>query len=151
MNKSIALTTLLIATWGVAGCSRSGNQDEAGKKAPVEPEEADNLETPPPRPNERSIVGKWMGKNDDGQDITLTFTAQGTVKIAVDDDAGEGTYQVDFSKKPPHLDIDWGSRGKVNSILQLLDEGRLRLEQSDPGDTRPQSFTDAAVLLTRVR
>ena len=122
MNRSIALSTLLIAMLAVAGCGRS---------------------------DKRSIIGTWMGKNDDSQYITLTFAAHGTVKLAVDDDTGEGTYQVDFSKKPPHLDIDWGSIGKVKSILQLLDERRLRVENSDPGGTRPESFTEAAVVLIR--
>jgi hypothetical protein len=124
MNRSIAMTTLLIATVAVGGCRTS---------------------------DQRSIVGTWTGKTHEGYDVVLTFTAHGTLKAAVDDDAGEGTYQVDFSKKPPHLDIDWGSRGKVETILQLLDEKQLRVENSDPGEDRPETFTKAALVLTRKR
>lgn len=94
------------------------------------------------------LHGNWVGKAH-GRTFTLTFGPKNVVKIRVDEDtAGEGTYSVDWSKRPAHLDIDWGKQGKVKTIIQLADDN-LKIENAEPGKERPKTFTKGAMTLKR--
>jgi hypothetical protein len=97
---------------------------------------------------EEKLHGEWVGKDEAGQAVSLTFGPKNAVKIQVGKDSGSGTYAVDWDKKPVHLDFDWGERGKVQTIVEITDQG-LRLENNNPGKERPAKFTDKAVVLTR--
>jgi hypothetical protein len=91
------------------------------------------------------LHGTWIGKSE-GEPITLTFGSKNVVKLRAGKDTGEGTYPVDWNKKPAHLDIDWGKQGKVRTIIELTDDD-LNFENVDPGTGRPKMFTDKAVTL----
>jgi uncharacterized protein (TIGR03067 family) len=93
------------------------------------------------------LHGTWVGKNR-GQTITLTFGPKNAVKMRVDNDTGEGTYSVDWGKNPAHLDIDWGKQGKIKTLVELAD-GKLKIENSQPGAERPKMFTQNAFTLTK--
>jgi uncharacterized protein (TIGR03067 family) len=95
----------------------------------------------------QKLQGTWVGTND-GEAITLTFGPKNMIKIRVGTDTGEGTYSVDWSETPAHLDIDWGKLGKVKTIVELK-ENTLRLENVDPGEERPKKFTGRATSLKR--
>lgn len=57
----------------------------------------------------------------------------------------------DYSVTPAHLDIEWAAIGKLSTIIRFIDDDRLEIADSDPGQPRPETFDDDAVLLTRER
>ena len=95
-----------------------------------------------------NLHGTWVGAVD-GEPVTLTFGPNNNVKALVDDEVGEGTYSVDWSMKPAHLDIDWGPRGKVQAIIELTNDN-LKVEEAKRGAERPTVFSDMASALSNL-
>jgi hypothetical protein len=90
------------------------------------------------------LHGTWIGSGAKAKLIILTFGPNNVVKVRVAKDTGEGTYTVDWKKKPVQLDIDWKKQGKITTIIELMD-GHLKIENVNPGDNRPKTFTDAVI------
>ena len=63
----------------------------------------------------------------------------------------EGTYTVDLTKKPAHLDLDWRPGrpgGKMLTILEFLDGDQIRIEDNYD-KPRPTKFSDSLILKKR--
>lgn len=96
------------------------------------------------------VARQLEGADENGKPIVLTFGPGNAVRIRVGADAGEGTYAADWGKSPAHLDVDWGKRGKVETLVELTGE-KLRMENNRPGQPRPSGFTREAVQLSKSR
>jgi uncharacterized protein (TIGR03067 family) len=93
------------------------------------------------------LHGTWVGKFE-GKSITMVFGPKNVVKIRIETDTEEGTFSVDWSKNPGHLDIDWGKQGKAKTIIELKDD-KLKFEDVVPDKDRPKMFTKKAFSLKR--
>jgi hypothetical protein len=98
--------------------------------------------------NAERLPGTWEGTDAIGQPVVLTFGPADSVRLRVGTDVNEDTFTVEWSRSPAHLDIDWGKRGKVATVVVVMGE-TLRMENNDPGKRRPESLTDRAPSLAR--
>lgn len=94
------------------------------------------------------LLGTWSAKRG-GDTIAMTFGAK-SVQMKVGDEGGSGTYAVDWTKKPVALDIDWGSHGKVTTIIELKGDV-LKMENVEPGTARPKAFSTTAANFKRAQ
>jgi uncharacterized protein (TIGR03067 family) len=90
------------------------------------------------------LDGTWV----DADGVTVTFGPGNSIKVWTPEEAGEGTYAVNWAKTPAHLDVDWGKRGKVEAIVELTGD-TLKVEDTQPGEPRPAVFTGKAKILKR--
>jgi hypothetical protein len=60
-----------------------------------------------------------------------------------------GTYAVDWRKMPAHLDVTWDGAPVYRSLLEFIENGRIRVQSGVPAGARPDGFTPSAVVLTR--
>jgi outer membrane biogenesis lipoprotein LolB len=95
-----------------------------------------------------SIVGTWRGSYD-GLEVVMTFEAEGQITVLVGDDLGVGTYHVDHTREPAHLDIQFEDIGEVLTLVRFLDENSLQVQNMAPGGRRPEEFSDSAPVLVR--
>lgn len=92
------------------------------------------------------LVGTWVSHRE-GDKVMMIFGAK-SVQMRIGDEGGMGTYSVDWTKSPVALDIDWGSRGKVTTIIELKGNV-LRMENAEPGAPRPRELTERAATFKR--
>ncbi len=105
---------------------------------------------PNPLPtNSENLLGTWTSKQTVGPSVVISFKSMNLCRIQVGNDVGEGSYSVDWQRKPAHLDLDLGKVGIVKTIMEMTSRG-LRVENNDPGKDRPGTFTEKAFLLTRM-
>jgi hypothetical protein len=106
---------------------------------------------PTPHPEERLIIGKWRTKSDSPFQIEVVFDRNGQVTTSAPEslrpEQATGTYEVDFSFKPGHLDAVVGAE-KSLCIIEFIDNDTIRMECSDVGG-RPAKFSDNAIELQR--
>ena len=98
--------------------------------------------------SDAKLVGTWVSQRE-GDTVLMIFGAK-TVQMKVGDERGTGTYSVDWTKSPVALDIDWGSRGKVTTIIELKGNV-MRMENAEPGAARPKELTGRAATFKRER
>ena len=96
------------------------------------------------------ILGTWIGKAGSTTN-TITFKENGQMSMTSGSSTATGTYTIDFSAKPAHLDMDgsWTGGKKVTTILEFIDNNQIRVENISPGQSRPTAFGDKAITLTR--
>lgn len=94
---------------------------------------------------EQELYGEWSGVVD-GETLSFTFISGGTVLASDGIDSESGTYEVDMSEDPAHLDIAWDNDREVKTIVELIDDDHIRFEANEPGLKRPTSFDDSLVL-----
>src|SRR5262245_5406017 len=97
------------------------------------------------------LPGEWRGKHE-GIDVVVIFGPKNLFQLKVDKEVVDGTYTLDPSKKPMHLDIRPSKKdlgGVIKTICECTAKGELRVANSQPGADRPTEFKDA-ILLTRV-
>ncbi len=116
-------------------------------------EESDNDPTSP-ADLEQKLVGTWEGS--DGLDtIVITFEENGDVALtsvsATDNSptSSSGTYTVDFSFTPAHLDFMWDTGYTFLTIVEFVDDNTIRLDNRQDDSQRPTSFGDDTVIFTR--
>jgi hypothetical protein len=97
---------------------------------------------------EGKLVGSWVGFRE-GDKVTMIFGAK-SIQMKVGDEGGAGTYVVDWTKSPVALDIDWGSHGKVTTIIALKGD-TLKMENAEPGAARPKEITGRALVMKRTK
>jgi RNA polymerase sigma factor (sigma-70 family) len=101
--------------------------------------------------DETKLHGEWVGKNDHQGNISLFFGPSNAIQRIVENGQDEtGTYFVDWTKNPHHLDVKWGNRTVVQTIMEFVPEGKLRIEAGGGHEAaRPKGFTDESVILTK--
>lgn len=94
------------------------------------------------------LVGRWTGVTKEGQPITIIFKSNKELNIQVADEIGQGIYNINGSSNPYDLDIDFGGRGKVATII-TINGNSLTIEENDTDKARPLSFSEKSVVFTR--
>ncbi len=97
---------------------------------------------------EQRLYGEWSGAYA-GETISLTFLSGGTLLTTNGSDTESGTYEVDMSEDPAHVDITWENDRELKTIVELLDDEHIRFEINEPGMKRPTSFDDSLILTKR--
>ncbi len=104
--------------------------------------------------DEEKLHGAWI--DHEHGNFSLIFGPGNTVRQITETDQlrhdDTGTYSVDWSKNPHHLDLKLNV-GNVKSpakmIMEFGEPGILRIEMGS-GEARPKDFTDEAIVLTRM-
>jgi hypothetical protein len=144
-------------------CSTGGSQQQQQPQGtPIsqsgQPTQAPAAAQPtitPPTPTltslNRALIGTWVGESSDGQSTAITFEDSGQFSITVGTDVEKGTYTADFSFRPGHLDIEgtWTQGSKVTTIIEFVDDNHIRIGDIQPGQTRPATFSNSAITLSR--
>ena len=100
---------------------------------------------------EKRLLGEWVGTYQGGKAISLTFGPQNKVTLRTGAGVEKGTYTIDLTKKPAHLDLDWRPGrpgGKVLTILEFLDGGQIRIEDNYD-KPRPAKFSKDSLVLKK--
>jgi len=99
------------------------------------------------------IAGTWKGVDQLGQTMEFTFQDDGRMTLQVTGKRGSftktGTYRVDDSFQPAHLDVKLTDRPEIQTILEVIDEDRIAFENINSSDARPKRFGDLRIVLTR--
>jgi uncharacterized protein (TIGR03067 family) len=66
------------------------------------------------------------------------------------DGSGTGTFKLDPTQKPPHIDLIFDGK-VINRMLYRLDGDMLKLNGDRKGEVRPKSYEAAAVIVTLKR
>jgi hypothetical protein len=121
--------------------------------SPVEPSKT--IDQKATEPDEEKLDGEWMGRVD-GVAITLVFGPKDSVLLITGDGSwARGSYSVDFKKQPHLLSLHWKQpvgklkTERVQTILQLEEDGRLRIEAPSQDEPRPGKLTAKAVVLVK--
>jgi RNA polymerase sigma factor (sigma-70 family) len=109
--------------------------------------------------DEDKLLGEWVGKDPDGVAFTLIFGLNNFSQFHAEDGRRFlGTYAMDFKQTPHSLDFHWQGplsrlkTGNFRTIMELKDEGQLRIELTTEDKPRPKEFTaNSAVLNKTVR
>ncbi len=92
----------------------------------------------------KKLVGTWKGAVVDGATgHKLTFTTKLIKGKKEDQDLGAGTFTLDLSKSPFHLDAtrtEGGKKGQLYKGIYSLDGDTLKWCVSTPGNDRPTKF-----------
>jgi RNA polymerase sigma factor (sigma-70 family) len=95
------------------------------------------------------LHGEWFGRDNDNGKFSLIFGPNDSIRrITESGHDARGTYSVDWSKKPHHLDVKWGKLPTSQTIMEFIQDGQLRIECGG-GTTRPSAFTDELMVLAR--
>jgi hypothetical protein len=127
-----------------------GTSDTGGAPTPADSNDGVSPEaSPTPSSGTDVIVGTWEGTYQ-GDAVQFVFESNGNFILNITGtEAGGGLYAVDYSTVPVELDLHYSDGMDVYSIIEFTDSNIIRMENADPGDPRPTSFSDFAVL-TRV-
>jgi hypothetical protein len=112
---------------------------------PSDQKQADQKQVADPDPRMEKIIGRWE-TNLNGMVVFFEFKADQKCEAGEGGDSRSGTYAMDFSTTPYHLDflID-GHRGY--SIFEITPEG-LRIARPDE-ENRPTEFGDISLIFKR--
>ncbi|MCH1923608.1 hypothetical protein L9G74_04580 [Shewanella sp. C32] len=97
---------------------------------------------------ESELEGRWAGATTAGQEIIMIFKENSELNLQVSEDIGQGIYSVNGSSNPYDLDIDFGDRGKIATII-AINGNALTIENNGLGKARPLSFSSKATTLTK--
>jgi uncharacterized protein (TIGR03067 family) len=115
---------------------------------------ADGAEKPTDMDRQKQLLGEWVGTYQGGKPISLTFGPENKAALLTKDGVEQGTYTLDLTKQPAHLDLDWragrpGGRGaKLLTIVEFLDGDRIRVEDNATGP-RPSKFSENSIVLKK--
>jgi hypothetical protein len=103
----------------------------------------------PPNP----LTGTWKGTDQLGQTMELTLHEDGRMALQISGARGNfrkrGTYAVDLSHDPPHLDITLNDRPTIHTVCKITDGRRLTFENVNSCESRPRDFSSRQVVLQR--
>jgi hypothetical protein len=91
-----------------------------------------------PRPKTQ-LDGIWKETAPIGCPTILVFRPPNVVKRIDHNGTDEGTYNADWTKNPPQLDLHWQSGGEIKTLIELSGEA-LMLQPNEAGETRPKNF-----------
>ncbi len=99
------------------------------------------------------IIGVWRGTDQVGQIMECTFNPQGRLTVKISGANGSfnkrGTYKVDLSQDPAHLDIKLDDREEIHTILDHIDDKHLAFENINSSEERPTKFGDRKIVFKR--
>jgi RNA polymerase sigma factor (sigma-70 family) len=110
--------------------------------------------SPPKSVDEAKLHGEWICEQDNVH-FSIIFGPDKSIRRIIEnrDDKADvrGTYSVDWSKTPYHLDFKWGRFPVGKTIMEFTRDGKLRIELGGSADldVRPKAFSDETWVLTR--
>ena len=88
-----------------------------------------------------SVVGTWESAFK-GKKIIMKLNADGTMELGEGERKMNGTYTVDMSVNPHHIDLTFEKRAKM-SIFKFLDKNTIRMDE--PSSKRAVDFGKDAI------
>jgi uncharacterized protein (TIGR03067 family) len=112
----------------------------------------------PKNPIEQQLLGQWQSKDPSSELIlTFVFSPDGKLYILSPNSqkqmAVEFRYSINPTPKPMQLDLTISNDQKKSlTIFEFTADGQLRLQldNTDPSQPRPTSFSGTATLFTKV-
>jgi RNA polymerase sigma factor (sigma-70 family) len=155
-TMAVALVMLGVVAFGgtmAARHSATAQQVEApeGKKPALPKTESPPAESRPKSLDEK-LQGEWLYTDYKNGAITLIFGPGKKFRIISPDNSEDtGTYAVDWSKNPHHLDFKLISEQEPwLLIMKFIEPGKLRIElTSNSSEPRPKTFTKDALVFRR--
>jgi RNA polymerase sigma factor (sigma-70 family) len=101
--------------------------------------------------DEMKLHGEWspVVGNANGN-VTLLFGPGAALRILVESGSDKkGTYTVDWTTKPFHLDVRWDGGPANPTIMEFTRDGKLRIESGASDAQRPKAFTNEAMVFTK--
>lgn len=99
-------------------------------------------------------VGTWQGKDQLGQTMTITLESNGQLKLRIQgrrrEFVSKGTWKIDTTKSPAHLEIDMRNRMPIRTICKL-DKNRFVFENINSSDRRPSRFGRRRIIMSRIK
>jgi RNA polymerase sigma factor (sigma-70 family) len=104
--------------------------------------------------DEQKLHGEWIGKHDGGGKISvfsLIFGPGKTVRRITENGLDDtGTYSVDWSKNPHHLDLKLNLKlPATQTIMEFVEPEKIRIEIGAGDEARPKAFTEETIVLIR--
>jgi hypothetical protein len=151
---------VMMTTWVVPAVTAQRALAEPAEKRKAEADATEQTASP-----QEKLIGKWGVTSDEDNRFVFTFAADGTFEILATDPETphrvkaevSGTYKVDFSVSPAHLDLDATIRKRKSEkpakhtfemIVQIIDSNKIRI--SDMGlAKRPDTFGKQSQVMQR--
>lgn len=98
------------------------------------------------------IVGSWKGEDFLGQTMEIEFAADGDFSLNVSGRQTfqkHGSYTIDDSKMPNHLNIKLSDRDEIKTIFEIRGNDILIFENTNSSGDRPSKFGDYKMELMR--
>jgi RNA polymerase sigma factor (sigma-70 family) len=105
--------------------------------------------------DEDKLHGEWIASENENGNFGLIFgpgkTVRRIMESALNRREDTGTYSVDWSKNPHHLDLKLNVKMPAKqTIMEFVEPGKLRIEIGGGDEARPKAFTDETIVLTRM-
>jgi hypothetical protein len=93
------------------------------------------------------LIGKWRGIDEGGSLVDMVFAENGQITLSAVEGglSFTGTYDVDFSSKPGHLDVEI-NENTTPCLIEFIDNDTILIECSSE---RPARFSSDAIKLQR--
>jgi len=104
------------------------------------------------------LLGQWQARDPNTDElVTFIFTPEAKLLIVLPDKEGsaiaiEMGYQIDITTQPMQLEVAANPNEVAQTIFELTNEGKLRLELDgiNPGQPRPTAFSTSATLFEKI-
>lgn len=96
---------------------------------------------------ESPIYGQWRGVYENDE-VLMIMERNGTITISTLGSTYTGTFTFDDATTPIQFNMDYEGLGYIETIIEIVDENTIRIENNIAGNPRPTTFSDF-VLLTR--
>ncbi|NEP58870.1 MAG: hypothetical protein F6K31_17930, partial [Symploca sp. SIO2G7] len=106
----------------------------------------------------KQLLGEWQARDPNTDElVTFIFTPEAKLLIVLPDKEESAIaikmgYQIDVTTQPMQLEVIASPDEVAQTIFELTDEGKLRLELDgiDPGQPRPTAFSTSATLFEKI-
>jgi len=98
--------------------------------------------------NTNPLEGTWSGDSY-GQQGSVKFEAS-SVTASIDGTSVHGTYSVDDTVSPMHVDFNWEKGIRFETIAKFTGKDELKIILEHSGTNRPTNFSTGAVILKRM-
>ncbi|WP_228055513.1 type IV pilin-like G/H family protein [Lusitaniella coriacea] len=103
-------------------------------------------------PDIQKLLGTWEAEAEEAQETgKMIFAPEGILYLFISpSEALEGTYTIDSTTQPKHLNISFGEAEQViSTIFEFPDTDRLQFANSSPGEPRPTEFGNRTLRLRK--
>ena len=151
--KTVTMVLLVLGLVAFGGSMLARHTAEAQQVNAQESRKAaiSKAKQPPKVHDDTQLHGEWIHSDDENGIIILIFGSDKTVRRLKEGGHDHtGTYSVDWSKNPHHLDLKWiPTLPAGQTILEFVEPGKLRIEIGGGAEARPKAFTDEAMVFAR--
>ncbi len=103
----------------------------------------------------QQLLGQWQTQDPDTDEtLIMIFAPEGKLFLVFAEGeknvALEASYRINGKTQPQELDIFFSDQDTSSTIFELAGEDKLRIENTSPGETRPEKLTSEALLFTKI-